>query len=117
MGCTNHLNALILVGGGSVPKAKSSTLLLQSLRYYWQSRQIFGVSSNKKFLHSAVTLIDDLIGVCRILPHDSGRIPITLKTPVCQANRRRKLVILPAERLITSTRVGLIPYRSLQCSP
>jgi hypothetical protein len=42
---------------------------------------------DKKFLHSAVTLIDGLIGVCRILPHDSGRIPITLKTPVCQAKQ------------------------------
>ena len=88
---SNFWNAVRCDGSESEIEYAIATVLC----YYWQSRQIFGVSSNKKFLHSAVTLIDGLIGVCRILPHDSGRIPITLKTPVSQANRRRKLVIWP----------------------
>src|ERR1035438_8891197 len=49
------------------------------VRYSYQSFVTTGIPTvlrrqlDKKFLHSAVTLIDGLIGVCRILPHDSGR--------------------------------------------
>jgi hypothetical protein len=50
---------------GTVPKAKSSTLSPQSFVTTGNPddlrRQL-----DKKFLHSAVTLIDGLIGVCRI---------------------------------------------------
>jgi|ERR1035438_6158779 hypothetical protein len=68
-GCGTPQTRLEFVG--TVPKVKSSTLLLQSF-------VTTGIPTDlrrpldKKFLHSAVTLIDGLIGVCRILPHDSG---------------------------------------------
>jgi hypothetical protein len=61
---------------------------------------------DKKFLHSAVTLIDGLIGVCRKLPHDSGR--LTGKQEVIPTIRPE----LPDSLLICFTVPGIgVPAR------